>query len=83
MVAVVRPEHDEGIVCPTTCLQCLDEIADEAVDEAGAGQVRSHQVFQLPGLFHEFEARFGEFPVKVPGETRCVLPIVAQDGWKD
>ena len=47
MPAVIRPEHDDGVLVEAVALQSIKDTSYLAVDEAGRCEVGPHQVLSL------------------------------------
>jgi hypothetical protein len=80
MPTVVGPEHDDGIVGFAARFERIEESTDLGVDEADGGEVGAHEGFPLVRLFEKTQARFGEFPMQIPRETRCIVSVVGEHG---
>ena len=79
MPAVIRPEHDHGIVLMSAFLKCIEDPSNLAVHKTDRREIGARNRAPLLLLFQPGKSNFGEVPMEIPGEERRVVAVVVEN----
>ena len=82
MPTVVRPEDDDGVLLKFVAFQGGKDSSNLTIDKAGTGKIGACQIAPFVDLLQKLESHLGQVPVQVPGETGCVLAVIAANLWQ-